>query len=74
MAEDSPPPSENQSFASTYILLEDKLAEDGQSAVVEGIGHDPPLIVVQRTSSRIHPQLHHSPAQLLAQCSHLEEQ
>ena len=54
-------------------LLEDELAEDGQRAVVQGVGHRPPLVVVEGPAGRVHPQLHHPPGQLGAQGRHLQE-
>ena len=56
---------------SAYHLLEDKFAEDWEGALVEGIGNDPPLEVVEGTTSGVHPQLHHGPGELCAQSCHL---
>ena len=54
-------------------LLEDKFAEDGQGALVQGVGDHPPLEVVERAAGGRHPQLHHRPGELGAQSGHLEE-
>ena len=54
-------------------LLEDKFAEDGQGALVQGVGDHPPLEVVEGAAGGRHPQLHHRPGELGAQSGHLEE-
>ena len=54
-------------------LLKDKFAEDGQGALVQGVGDHPPLEVVERATGGRHPQLHHRPGELGAQSGHLEE-
>ena len=59
---------------SAYHLLEDKFAEDWEGALVEGIGNDPPLEVVEGTTGGVHPQLHHGPGELCAQSCHLMNQ
>ena len=42
-------------------LLEDELGEDGESAAVHGVGHHPPLVIVQCPPGASHPELHHPP-------------
>ena len=61
------------SIISACHLLEDKFAEDWEGALVEGIGDHSPLEVVEGAASGVHPQLHHRPRELCAQCCHLEE-
>ena len=53
--------------------MEDKFAEDGEGALVQGVGDHPPLEVVEGAAGGRHPQLHHRPGELGAQGGHLEE-
>ena len=54
-------------------LEEDELAEDGKGAVVVGVRHNSPLVVVQVSASILHPLLRSRPSQLLAKSTNLHE-